>query len=352
MTTLKSGKPGSITKMLTGPMVKYILYKLAMLILVYFIALMLVFVLPRAIPANPFVNIIQRIIWTYIQHPELIPEQYQKVLQYFPFDKPTHEQFLIFISNAFRGDFGISIAFFPMTVAQIIAMALPWTLALMIPSILISWTIGNLIGAYAGYKRGSKVEKFIVGYSFVVSRIPQYWLGMLLVFAFAYALKLFPAYGGITPGMKPSLSAAFIIDFLWHYTLPFLSIFIVSVAGWMGSMRIIIASELGADYIHFAESLGTKDGIVYKYAFRNSLLPQVTGLALSLGGAIAGQALVESIYSYPGMGYYLQAAIGSIDYPLIQGIFLILIATTYLANFLVDFIYMLIDPRIRIGVGG
>uniref|UniRef100_A0A7C4CZV5 ABC transporter permease n=1 Tax=Ignisphaera aggregans TaxID=334771 RepID=A0A7C4CZV5_9CREN len=127
-----------------------------------------------------------------------------------------------------------------------------------------------------------------------------------------------------------SLTLTFIIDFLWHYTLPSLALFIINMARWMSSMRIIISAELGSDYIHYSESLGTKDRIVYGYAFRNSLLLQVTGLALSIGGAIAGQALVEAVFSYPGMGYYLQQAIGQIDYPLIQGIFVITIAVTHI----------------------
>jgi len=344
-------KQKSLVKILTGPMTIYIVYKMAMFIVVYILALMLVFILPRVIPANPFAGLLQRIISAYIWNPELIPEVYQQVLEYFPFDKPVYEQFMIFLLGAFRGDFGVSIAFFPMRVTDIIMMALPWTLALMIPSTLVSWIVGNILGGYAGYKRGSMFERTMVGYSFIVSYVPQYWLGMLLLFGFAYAVRLFPAYGGISAGITPSPTLTFIVDFLWHYTLPFLAIFIISMARWMSSMRIIISAELGSDYIHYSESLGAKDSIVYGYAFKNSLLPQVTGLALSIGAAISGQALVEAVFSYPGMGYYLQQAIGQIDYPLIQGIFVITIAVTYLANFLVDFIYMLIDPRIRIGGG-
>ncbi|MEM3973940.1 MAG: ABC transporter permease [Ignisphaera sp.] len=320
-----------------------------MFVFVYIIALLIVFLLPRYIPANPFATLLGRIISQYIWTPELIPEVYARVLSYFAVDKPVYEQFLTFLKGAFVGDFGISISMFPRSVSDIIMMALPWTLALMVPATIVSWTLGNYIGAYASYKRGKTAEKIILGYSFIASFIPQYWLAMMLIFVFAYGLRLFPAFGGSS--IPPSLSLSFITDFLWHYTLPFLSIVIISIAGWMRSMRFVATPELGSDYIQFSESLGTRDGILFRYVLRNSLLPQVTGLALSLGSAIAGQALVEAVFGYPGLGYYLQMAIGSIDYPLIQGIFVILIATTYLANFLVDFIYVIIDPRIRIGGG-
>jgi len=334
---------------LSKPIVVYLASKILMFFLVYILALLVVFLLPRYIPANPFAMLLMRILSQYIWTPELIPEVYRNVLSYFAIDKPVYEQFLIFLKGAFVGDFGVSISMFPRKVIDVIMMALPWTIALMVPSTVVSWIIGNIIGAYAGYKRGSTTEKVVVGYSFVVSYIPQYWLAMLLLFAFAFGIKLFPPFGGVSAGVVPSLSIDFIVDYLWHYTLPFLSIVIISIARWMGSMRFIVSGELGSDYISFSDSLGVKDSTVFKYAFRNSLLPQVTGLALSLGAAIAGQALVEAVFSYPGLGYFLQQAIGSIDYPLIQGIFVIMIATTYLANFLVDFIYMLIDPRIRVG---
>ncbi len=330
----------------------YIARKVALFVVTYFIAVCAVFILPRAIPGNPLAIRMQQIIMQWIYNPVMVPEIYRQLLDIFQFDKPLHVQFFTFLSRAFRGDFGISVDMYPMKVTDVIAMSLPWTLALVVPAVLAAWYTGNTIGAYAGYKRGSIVEKLVVGYSFIVARIPYYWLAMLLLFVFAFRLRWFPESGVYSSGLKPSLTLEFLVDYLWHYTLPFLSIYIVESANWMGSMRVVISAELGSDYIAYTESLGVKDRTVFRYAYKNSLLPQVTGLALQLGFAITGVFIVETVFNYPGVGYFLSRAIGALDYPLIQGIFLIVIATVFAANFLVDFIYALIDPRIRIGGRG
>jgi peptide/nickel transport system permease protein len=333
-------------------MVMYIAKKVVALIITYFIAICIVFILPRLIPANPLATRLQQIITYYIYKPELVPIVWRELLNVFQFDKPLHVQFINFLRRAFVGDFGISVDMYPMKVMDVIAMSLPWTLALVVPAALVSWFTGNIIGAYAGYKRSGALENIIVGYSFIVSRIPYFWLAMLLLYAFAFSLRIFPVGGIYSSGLKPSFTLEFIVDYLWHYTLPFLSIYLVEVAGWMGSMRMLISGELGTDYILYSESVGVKDSTLFKYAYRNSLLPQVTGLALRLGFATTGVFIVETVFNYPGLGYFLARAIGALDYPLIQGIFLIVIATVFLANFLVDFIYALVDPRIRIGGRG
>jgi len=329
----------------------YIARRLALLVASYFIAITIVFMLPRIVPGNPFAAKIQQLITFYIYQPEMVQVVYRELIKIFQFDKPWYIQYINFLAMAFRGDLGFSIQMYPLKVTDIIAMSLPWTLALVVPATLASWFTGNIIGAYAGYKRGGIAEKFVVGYSFIVSRIPYFWLAILLLFAFAFNLRWFPVGGIHSPNVRPSLTLDFIIDYLWHYTLPFLSIYIVSMAGWMGSMRMLISSELASDYLLYEETLGVKDSILFRYAYRNSLLPQVTGLALSLGHAIVGVFVVEVVFNYPGMGYILSRAIGGLDYPLIQGIFLITVATIFLANFLVDFVYVLIDPRVRLGRG-
>ncbi|ADM28601.1 binding-protein-dependent transport systems inner membrane component [Ignisphaera aggregans DSM 17230] len=330
----------------------YLAKRIVLLVVAYFIAITIVFLLPRIIPGNPLATKMQQIISMYIYRPEMVGQVYRELINIFQFDKPWYIQYINFLSRAFRGDLGISTEMYPRKVTDVIAMSLPWTLALVVPATMAAWFTGNIIGAYAGYKRGGLFEKFVVGYSFIVSRIPYFWLAILLLFAFAFRLRWFPTGGIHSPYVTPSLSAEFIIDYLWHYALPFLSIYIVDVAGWMGSMRILVSSELASDYLLYAETIGVKDRTLFRYAYRNSLLPQVTGLALQLGFSIVGVFIVEVVFNYPGMGYMLSRAIGGLDYPLIQGIFLITVATIFLANFLVDFVYVLIDPRVRIGGRG
>ncbi|MEM1525804.1 MAG: ABC transporter permease [Ignisphaera sp.] len=331
------------------PILMFLAKKVSLLVITYFIAICVVFVLPRLIPASPLAVKMQSILQMYILKPEMVPRVWHELIKTFELDKPWYVQFITFVTRAFGGDLGVSIERYPMKVNDIIARALPWTLVLVIPPTIVSWFVGNIIGAYAGYKRGRMLEKFVLGYSFIVSRIPYYWLAMLMLFTLGFRLRWFPIGGKHSIWVTPSPTLDFFVDFLWHYTLPFLSMFIIQSAGWMGSMRVVISGELGSDYIAYSESLGVRDGIIFKYAYRNSLLPQVTGLALQLGFALTGALVTENVFNYQGLGYYLASAIGALDYPVIQGIFLIVIATVFLANFLVDFMYALIDPRIRVG---
>ena len=203
----------------------------------------------------------------------------------------------------------------------------------------------------AAYKRNSWLDKGVLTTSLIISQIPYYWLGMLLVFGIGVKLGWLPSQGAYSQGTIPNLSWEFILDVLKHYILPFLSIVISATGGWAIGMRLLVINELGSDYVRFSEHLGMKEKRIFNYVYRNSLLPQITGLALNLGSALGGSLITEIVFNYPGTGYLLFKALTTLDYPLIQGTFVILIASIYLANFFVDFIYALIDPRIRLGQG-
>jgi peptide/nickel transport system permease protein len=172
---------------------------------------------------------------------------------------------------------------------------------------------------------------------------------MIFIFLFGVKLGWLPVQGAYSQGTIPNLSWSFFVDVLKHYIMPFASIVVSAMGGWAIGMRLMVIYELGSDYAMFSEYLGMKDKRIFKYVFRNSLLPQITGLALSLGGVLGGALITEIVFNYPGTGYLLFRALTTLDYPLIQGIFVILIASIYLANFIVDFLYALIDPRIRLG---
>lgn len=330
------------------PILRYILLKTIFLVITYFIALLIVFILPRAVPGNPVEQLIVGLTTGAIS-PELL-DQYQRALvSAFDLDKPIHIQFVSFISRSFRGDLGISISSYGESVIALIARHLPWTLILIVPASITAWFIGNYLGALAGYKRGSIFEKIALATGMTISQIPYYWLAMTLIFVFAVSLRLFPTGSAYDPTLTPSLSRDFLFSVLRHYVLPFLSILIPTIGGWIIGMRVLSSMELGSTYIYFSESLGVKDRVLFRYVLRNSMLPQVTGLSIQLGFVLAGQIITEQIFNYQGMGILLARALGTRDYPLIQGIFMILIATILLANYIVDFIYVLIDPRIRLG---
>jgi peptide/nickel transport system permease protein len=231
-------------------------------------------------------------------------------------------------------------------VRGLIADALPWTIALQLPAILIGWIIGNALGAIVAYK-GGWFDRGAFLSSLFLSSVPYYCLAILLLYLFAVAYPIFPATGGYDYGTSPHLSISFIFNALDHYWLPFLSLVLVIIGGQAVGMRSMAIYELGSDYVNYGRGLGLPDRRLIRYIFRNGMLPQVTGLALSIGTLVGGALITEIVFSYPGIGTLLLDSIGQNDYPAIQGITLLIAVAVILANFLVDLVYGFIDPRIR-----
>lgn len=335
--------------MISKSMVKYLLRRFIFLLVTYIVATTIVFILPRAIPGNPLAQILSNLSQIAQAKPEAIRAAEKTLMEEFGLGKPWYKQYVEFVGKAFRGDLGTSITFYPRKVVDLIMPVIPWTLMLLLPATIVAWILGNSLGALAAYRRNTWIDKAVLTGSLVVSQIPYYWLGMIFVFFFAVRLRILPTHGAYSQGLIPTLSWSFILNVLKHYILPFSSIVVSALGGWAIGMRLMVTYELGSDYAMFSEYLGMKDKRVFKYVFRNSMLPQITGLALQLGGILGGSLITEIVFNYPGTGYLLFRALTTLDYPLIQGIFVILIASIYLANFLVDFVYAVVDPRIRIG---
>jgi len=335
--------------MASKQMLRYLFRRFLFLFVTYVVATTVVFLLPRVIPGNPLSQLLSNLSRVAQANPEAIRAAERALMEEFGLGKPWYVQYVEFISKALRGDLGTSITFYPRKVLDLIVPVLPWTLALLLPATLVAWILGNTLGAQAAYRRNTWVDKGVLTTSLVVSQIPYYWLGMIFIFLFGVRLKLLPTQGAYSQGVIPSLTFSFFVDVLRHYILPFFSIVVSAMGGWAIGMRLMVIYELGSDYVLFSETLGVSDKRIFKYVFRNSLLPQITGLALSLGSILGGALITEVVFNYPGTGYLLFRALTTLDYPMIQGIFVILIASVYLANFLVDFIYAVIDPRIRIG---
>lgn len=330
-------------------MFKYLLRRFIFLLVTYIVATTIVFILPRAIPGNPLSQILSNLSRVAQANPEAIRAAEKTLMEEFGLGKPWYVQYFEFITKALRGDLGTSISFYPRKVIDLIIPVIPWTLALLLPATIVAWILGNSLGALAAYKRNTWIDKGVLTTSLIVSQIPYYWLGMIFIFLFGVKLGWLPVQGAYSQGTIPNLSWSFFVDVLKHYIMPFASIVVSAMGGWAIGMRLMVIYELGSDYAMFSEYLGMKDKRIFKYVFRNSLLPQITGLALSLGGVLGGALITEIVFNYPGTGYLLFRALTTLDYPLIQGIFVILIASIYLANFIVDFLYALIDPRIRLG---
>ncbi|MGE3798509.1 MAG: ABC transporter permease, partial [Thermomicrobiales bacterium] len=272
----------------------------------------------------------------------------------FGLDKSTFDQYVSFWTELFKGNLGYSIASFPTRVATLLKQALPWTLGLLTVTTLISWLVGSLLGALVGWSGGrSRALNSLVPIALVLYTTPYYILAILLVFLLAYRWAIFPLSGAYTLGADPEWSWSFAKDVIEHGTLPALSIILVSLGWWFLSMRSLIIAEQGQDYILWAEARGLpRRRIFWAYAFRNALLPQTTGLALSFGHIVGGALITEVIFAYPGLGYVIYNAILNLDFPVIQGTVLLLIISVSLANLFIDMLYPFIDPRIRFGGDG
>ena len=188
--------------------------------------------------------------------------------------------------------------------------------------------------------------------SLVFSSLPYYCLSVLLLYLFSVALPLFPSFGGYNPGSTPHFSFSFILDVLHHYTLPFLSLLLVLIGGQAVGMRSMAIYELSADYVGYMRNLGVEDNTIVSRIFRNAMLPQITGLALAIGSLVGGALLTEVVFSYPGIGSTLFTAIRQNDYPVVQGITILITIAVLAANFIIDIGYSLIDPRIRASQSG
>jgi peptide/nickel transport system permease protein len=228
--------------------------------------------------------------------------------------------------------------------------AVPFDIILLVPAILLSWLAGNWFGAFAA--RSKRLDNTVLPLGYILTATPYMWLAMLLAWAFGLVLNIFPISGGYSYAMSPSLSWAFIGSVLQHWFLPFVSLFLVGFGGWAIGMRNMIIYELEADYSHYLEALGAPRKLIRRYAFRNGILPQITGLALALGVIVAGALATEIVFSYPGVGYLILQAINTRDYFLLQGCFLFIIIGVLLANFVIDIVYVLVDPRTRTGMQG
>jgi peptide/nickel transport system permease protein len=327
--------------------VRYLGRKAAFYLVAVWAALSLNFLLPRMMPGNPVDVIIARTQNTTPLPPEA---RHALELQFGIGGKSLWHQYLDYLGGLSHLDFGVSITYYPAPVSTVVAQALPWTVALIGVATTISFVLGMGLGTLAGFRRGSWLDAVVPSATFLAA-VPYFWLALVLLYLLGNVWQVFPLAGGYDDTVaSPGWSGAFIGTAVYHGFLPALTIVMSSVAGWMLGMRNMMVSTMSEDYVLTAEAKGLRPRrVMLAYAARNAVLPSVSGFAISLGFVVAGSVVTEAVFSYPGIGFALLQAVQNADYPLMQALFLVITLTVLGANFLVDLLYTLIDPRTRHG---
>jgi peptide/nickel transport system permease protein len=327
-------------------MVRYVLRKVVLFIITLWAAVTLNFILPRLMPGSPVDAALGKLAsaGVPITNAERAAIESQLGIPH----TSVLVQYGDYLRNIATLRFGTSYSFPSQTVAQTIGKALPWTVLLVGTTTVFAFIIGTLLGVYAGWHRGKLADSSVTIGATVFGAFPPFWLGLLLLYWLSFKYGWFPLKGGYSPGVTPNWSLSFVGDALDHSVLPALTLAITTLSGWVFGMRNNMINTLGEDFVTFAEANGLRTRTVaLLYAARNALLPNVTAFGLALGAVIGGAVLVEGIYSYPGVGNLLYLAVTNRDFPLMQALFLVITLSMLVAIFIVDLLYVRLDPRVR-----
>lgn len=323
---------------------RYLLRRTIYAVLTFFIALVMIFIIPRLIAVNP-IDIIAA-------SQQLPPSVTKMLIVQFGLNKPVYVQFLLYFKNTvltFPPNLGYSYDYYPDTTYSLIAGALPWTLGLVGTSVLLSSALGTFIGLYAGWRRGKLIDKIITYIAITIQSLPYFWLAILLQILLAVTFRIFPVAGAYSIlDQSPKYSATWISDVIYHGLLPMLTIIISTAPVYAIIMRNNVSEIVREDFMTVAEAKGLRKGrVLMSYALRNGILPVISIIAVNFGYVVGGALLVEIVFDYPGIGSLLFNAILGQDYPVIQGVFYILALTVIVANYAADLVYSMVDPRIR-----
>ncbi len=328
--------------------IKLVIRRLLFLVLVIWAASTIVFFIPRLSSRNALRERFGELARTGGFSPADLEKIIASMNQQFGLDRPLYEQYWTYLGNIVRMDFGYSLYRYPTTVSELIAQSLPWTIGLLLVTTILSFIIGNLLGAVAAWPRAPGWLRGFATPFILLTGVPPVIMAILLLFFIGFRLKWLPLGGAYSVGVVPTFTWAFAIDLLRHQILPALSLILGSVGGWVLSMRGMGVTIQGEDYVNFAEHKGLTGGRIFRdYYLRNAMLPQVTGLALALGTMVTSAIIVEGLFGLPGIGTMLNLAIRANDFPTIYGIVLFITIAVAVLMTIVEFIYPLLDPRVR-----
>lgn len=322
---------------------RYIFGRLGFYLVAAWASLTLNFFLPRLMPGDPATRMLGRLAG------KTTPEGLEAVRRAFGFtDEPLISQYFTYLGSVLRGDLGQSITYFPAPVSDVISTGLVWTLLLAGTAVVIAFSLGTFLGVVAAWWRNGKVDSLLPPALAFLGAFPYFWLAMLAVYFLGFGLGWFPVWHAYSDDLAPAFTFEFIADVAYHAFLPVATIVLASLGGWMLSMRNVMIGTLGEDYVTLAHARGLSERrVMLRYAARNALLPNITGFGMALGFVLGGSLLTEIVFSYPGQGYLLIKAVSTQDYPLMQGIFLLITLAVLIANWLVDIATVLLDPRMN-----
>jgi len=317
------------------------LKKVMIAILTILISLVVMFLVIQNMPGDP-VDIMKKESVQY----EIAYQRAKAILNYDP-DKPLLQRFFDYSKGIISGDLGNSLAY-KKSVVSIIKDALPWTLLVASLSLFLSFSVGILLGIFIAWKRKKFLNYSLIIYQSILGAIPNYVVAYLLVFLFSVTLKWLPARGAYSTSVTVGFNLPFILDVLKHAVLPVMAFFLTTVSGWIFSMKANSLSILGEDYIVYAQVRGLSNRrILFSYLSKNAILPMITNLAISFGLLFGGSPLIENLFLYPGVGYFLNNAIAKRDYTLMQGMFFVIILMVVVSSLIAEFLYKYLNPRLR-----
>jgi peptide/nickel transport system permease protein len=301
------------------------------------------FAIPRLMPGDPAAALVARF------KGQMSPEALRALRHAFGLVPGSmFTQYFTYLGHVVHGDLGLSIAYFPAPVAEVIATGFGWSLGLGGVALVISFTLGTLLGVVAAWRRNGRLDSWLPPALSFLGAFPYFWLAMLVLYLFGFTLHWLPLQHAHDPDIDPAATLAFAVDVVRHAVLPATTVVLATLGGWMLSMRGAMLAVLGTDAIKLAYAKGLPPRrIMWAYAARNALLPSVTSFGMALGFVVGGSLLTEIVFSYPGLGYLLVQAVRNQDYPLMQGLFLMITLSVLAANFLVDLLYIWLDPRAR-----
>jgi peptide/nickel transport system permease protein len=331
---------------------RYVLYvakRLLQFLLVVFIGISLTFFITHLTPIDPVEQMIASMTAFGDTSPEAVLRMRVALQELYGIEGSLLHQYFAYWGRILMLDFGPSLSAFPTPVSTLIARAMPWTIGLLLTCTVFAWLLGNLLGGLAGYYRKSRTLKVLGVVAMGFHPIPYYIMAFVLLIIFGYLWPVLPISGGAAQNVPQDFTFAYVSSVLEHAVLPALSIILVGIGGWFLGMRALVSNIVTEDYVIYAELGGvSRRRILPFYVMRNALMPQITGLAMSLGAIFNGAIIVEQVFSYPGLGRLLIGAVYSADYSLVLGVTAISIIAVAAAVFLIDILYPIVDPRVQL----